>query len=407
MSVLIPSAASREGNEPIFALNAEARRRAEAGESILNATLGVLTLDDGSLAVMDSVAEAFHEVPMRLAAAYAPISGPPGFLAAVEHDLFGGGELAGQVVSVATPGSTGAIYQAIVNFLEPGHAALTPSFYWGPYRVIAEHVGRRVDVFPMFTPEMRFDLDAFAAGLDRTLSAQGRALILFNFPCNNPTGYSLDREEWRAVGEIVREAGRKAPVAFFLDHAYAHFGGPGSGGWLDAAPDMLESSTLMVGWTVSKSFTQYGARVGALVALHRAPEERARIADAVGYTCRATWSNCNHRGMIAAQALLTDPVLKARADAEREDLITLLGRRVDAFNAASERAGVRHPRYEGGFFTTVLTPDAEVTAAAMRDRGVYVVPMEGAVRVAICSTPLAAVPRLVEALGAGLAAAEG
>ena len=39
-SSLIPEAATREGNDPIFALHGEAVRRAAAGESILNSTLG-------------------------------------------------------------------------------------------------------------------------------------------------------------------------------------------------------------------------------------------------------------------------------------------------------------------------------------------------------------------------------
>ena len=43
-------AAARPGNDPIFALNAEANRRAAAGESILNSTLGALMTDDGRLA---------------------------------------------------------------------------------------------------------------------------------------------------------------------------------------------------------------------------------------------------------------------------------------------------------------------------------------------------------------------
>jgi hypothetical protein len=37
----------------------------------------------------------------------------------------------------------------------------------------------------------------------------------------------------------------------------------------------------------------------------------------------------------------------------------------------------------------------------MRERGVYVVPMKGALRIALCSTPERDVPRLVSALGAG------
>ena len=71
---LIPSSASRSGDDPIFALNAEAQRRAKAGESVINATLGALMEDDGTLAVMPSVIDAFQRVPLKKAASYAPIT---------------------------------------------------------------------------------------------------------------------------------------------------------------------------------------------------------------------------------------------------------------------------------------------------------------------------------------------
>jgi len=147
---LIPEAAAREGNDPIFALHGEAVRRAAAGESILNSTLGALMYDDGSLAVMPAAAEALGRVPHARAAGYAPISGDPPYLAAVIADLLGEGGLAEQAVAVATPGSTGAIHHAILNFLEPGQAALTPSYYWGPYHTISTHSGRAVETFNMF-----------------------------------------------------------------------------------------------------------------------------------------------------------------------------------------------------------------------------------------------------------------
>jgi len=405
MSVLIPEVVGRLGNDPIFALNAEARARAERGESILNATLGALMRDDGSLAMIRSAAAAFEDVPSHIAAAYAPIAGTPGFLDAVLGDLFGNGPLSEQAVAVATPGSTGALYQAVGNFLERGQAALAPSLYWGPYRVICEHQGRSVETFEMFTPSLRIDVDALAAGLDRQLNAQGRALVLLNFPCNNPTGYSLDAGEWAEVAAAVAQAGRSGPVAMVLDYAYARFGGADAAAWIDVAPMILESATVLVGWTASKSYTQYGARVGALVALHRDRQERADIAAAVGYTCRATWSNCNHRGMIATQRLLTESSAAAAADAERGELVRLLGERVETFNRAAGAAGLRFPRHDGGFFVSVLTPDSERTARAMRELGVYVVPVRGAVRVALCSTPADEAGRLAEALRVGVAAA--
>jgi aromatic-amino-acid transaminase len=86
--------------------------------------------------------------------------------------------------------------------------------------------------------------------------------------------------------------------------------------------------------------------------------------------------------------------------------VRLLVERVAAFNEEATAVGLSYPRYEGGFFVSVFTPDAERTAEVMRAGGVYVVPMAGAVRVALCGTPAAAVPRLVAALAEGVAAAQ-
>ncbi len=404
-SALIAAAAGRPGDDPIFMLNAEATARAQKGESILNATLGALMEDDGTLAVMPAVLDAIARVPVKRAAAYAPILGDPGFLRAVVDDLLDAGPLAEQAVAAATPGGTGALHHAIVNFLEPGQSLLTTSYYWGPYHILATHTRRGVETFDMFDARGRFDHAGFQEALERQIARQGRALVLFNFPCHNPTGYSLDDAEWSAVASIVRSAGEKAPVAFLLDHAYARFGTVASQGWLKHAERMVDTAVLLVAWTASKSFAQYGARIGALVAVHPDPGQRGQIRAALGFSCRGTWSNCNHLGQLAITTLLVDAALRTRADRERERLIRLLQERVAAFNREAAKAGLRHPRYEGGFFVSVFTPDAERTAKIMRDQGVYVVPMQGAVRVALCSTPAAEVSRLVRALEAGVAQA--
>lgn len=406
-SYLIADARQRPGDDPIFALNAEAQRRARAGESIINATLGALMEDDGRLAVMPSVFEAFAAVPQERAAAYAPISGEPRFLAAVIRDLFGRSAMGDSSVAVATPGGTGALHHAIVNFLEPGQALLTTDFYWSPYKTIADHTRRRVETFEMFDAVGRFHADAFERALQRQCDAQGRALVILNSPCHNPTGYSLDAREWQQAAAALRAAATKAPVALLVDLAYARFGAFGSDAWVREVEPLLGEVLLLAAWTASKAFTQYGSRIGALVAVHPDADERLRIRSALGFSCRGTWSNCNHLGMLAITDMLEKPELRVRAETERARLVSLLGDRVVAFNSAAHRAGLLFPRYEGGFFVTVFTRDAEVTARTMRDSGVFVVPLTGAVRVALCSTPARDVPRLVDALAQGVRAAGG
>jgi aromatic-amino-acid transaminase len=404
-SHLIPESAARTGDDPIFALNAEAVKRARAGESVLNATLGALMEDDGTLAIMPVVSEQLALVPPKAGAAYAPIAGEPRFLAAVIRDLFGTGPLAAQSVAVATPGGTGALHHAIVNLLQPGDALLTTNYYWGPYKTIAQHTRRRVDVHAMFDAAGRFDAGAFEQALHRHLADQHRALVLLNSPCHNPTGYTLDDREWGAVASVLQGAARKGPVSLLVDLAYAKFGAPSAHGWVRHAESLAGDVLLLVAWTASKSYAQYGARVGALVASHPDAAERARLQGALSFSCRGTWSNCNHQGMLAVTELLENPALRARADQERERLRALLGERVSAFNAAAAKAGLAYPRYEGGFFVTVFAADPERAAARMRELGVFVVPIAGALRVALCSTPARDVPRLVDALAQGLRAA--
>jgi aromatic-amino-acid transaminase len=399
MSSLIPEASDRPGDDPIFTLNADAQRRAQAGEAVINATLGALMEDDGRLAVMPAVFEAISSIPPEQASAYAPIAGDDAFLKAVIRDTLGSGVLAENAVAVATAGGTGAVHHSIVNFLEPGQALLTASYFWGPYQTLATHTRRAVETFEMFDADGRFHVAAFEQGLRSVITRQGRALVVFNFPCNNPTGYTLDAGEWHAVAEILKREGQTAPVTFMLDLAYARYGAEGADAWLTELESVNEVCTLLFAWSASKAFAQYGSRVGCLIAVTPDDGDRTRIANALSFSCRGTWSNCNHLGILAITKLLADDQLKARADAERGRLTALIGERVEVFNREAEKVGLRTPRYEGGFFVAVFTKDAEATAAAAREQGVFVVPMNGAVRVALCSTPARDIPRLVEVLG--------
>ncbi len=404
---LIPTAAHRSGNDPIFALNAEAQRRAAAGESIVNATLGALLDDDGHLAILPCVVAALTEVPATRAAAYAPIAGEPGFLRAVIDDVFGESRRAAQTVAVATPGGTGALHLAIMNFLEPGQALLTTDFYWGPYSTLATQAGRSVETFSMFAANGGFDTSAFDAALQRQIERQGRALVFLNSPCHNPTGYSLDAAEWQGVAASVQRAGRQAPVALLVDLAYARFAA-NEVNWQEHLAPVLDSATLLVAWSASKSFAQYGARIGALLGTHRDDAVRQSLANAFSFGCRGTWSNCNHQGQLAVAGLLTEPTQRARVDSDRAQLIALLHERVAIWNREAAAAGLSYPRYEGGFFVTVFADDAQAAAAHAREEGVFVVPVRGegrgALRVALCSTAAAAVPRVVTTLARAIAA---
>lgn len=400
MRHLIPARQNRPDKDVIFALNAEAMRRKQAGEKVVNATIGSLMNDDGSLAILDSVASLLKQVPREEWAAYAPIPGTPQYTEAVIADTFAGHEaLKKSATAVATPGGTGALRHALMNYLEAGQKMLTPSFYWGPYATLCEEHERGLETFNMFGSDGMLDVAALDAKVDAQLKSQGRVLMFLNDPCNNPTGYSMRASEWKQVVERLVAHSGKGPITLLVDMAYFLYGtAKDPRAFMSELTPLLGKVGLLFAWSGSKSFTHYGLRIGALIACEADDKERGAIQAALAYACRGTWSNCTRGGLWAVTKLLTDPALKAQCDAERETLKNLLTARVDAFNALARPKGLHYPRYEGGFFVTVFTEDAEGRAAKMKEHGVYVVPQKGAVRVALCSVGQADVARLVDAL---------
>jgi aromatic-amino-acid transaminase len=406
---LIPSHQARPSDDPIFSLHREATLRKEKGESVVDASIGVLLGDDGELSILPTVARAVREVAPIDWATYAPIAGTPDYLRAVIDDLLAQQpEMRAAAVAVATPGGSGALRHAITNFLEPGQAALTTSWFWSPYRTLCDESDRKLETFVMFDSSGRLDVGALDAALVRQVAAQGRALVIVNDPAHNPTGYSMTEAEWAAVAECIGKHAAAHPVTLLVDCAYVLYGAAGRDplAFIGHLRPLLGQAIVLFAWSASKSFTHYGLRVGALVACVGDAAERAQVASALSYSSRGTWSNCNHGGLAAIARVLADPALKREVDAERAALKALLMARVDAFNALARPKGLRYPRYDGGFFVTVFVERPREQAEAMKKAGVFAVPQVaatgagGVLRVALCAVASRDVPRLVEALAA-------
>jgi aromatic-amino-acid transaminase len=409
-SFLAPARRGRPGDDPIFALNAEAVALKARGEAVVNATLGALLDDQGALAILPTAARAVREVPAAEWAGYAPIAGNPAFLQAVIRDLFPArDDLRRACAAAATPGGTGALRHAIAAFLEPGQRLLSTSFYWGPYATLAEENERGIDTFRMFDPQRgsggagALDLGALDAALARHLETQGRALLILNDPCHNPTGYSMSAADWAGVAALLERHAARGSVAVVLDGAYCAYGPDGDlSRPLAALTPLADRLLLLVAWTASKTFTHYGLRVGALVALVPDAAQRADVQAALTFACRGTWSNCNRGGLVAVTRLLTDPTLARDVAAERAGLVRLLGERVAVFNREAQARGLAHPSYEGGFFVTVMLPRAAEVGVRMKAKGAFAVPVDGGLRLGLCAVPAADVPRLVGALADSL-----
>jgi aromatic-amino-acid transaminase len=394
----------RPEDDPIFALNREASARRAKGEKIINATVGSLLEDDGKLAVLPSVVEALHQVPAATGAAYAPILGHPDFLKATTEDLLGGTPLQAQAVTVATAGGLGALRHAVSLFTEHRQAVVTSSLFWGPYTAVVDEQERVLRTFEMFDAQGAINF----AALERTcteVEPQGRLLVVLNDPCHNPSGYSMSDADWTGTVEVLQRVARRVPTVVLVDMAYMVYARDLNRAFLRHLEPLTEDAIVAFAWSASKAFTQYGLRVGALIACTRNEAIRAPLRRAFLYSSRGTWSNVNAAGQHAITRCLTEPELRAKVDGERARIRTLLHARVDAFNAAAGGTCLKYPRYEGGFFICIFTDQAEAIAEQLKEHGIYTVPQKGAVRVALCSVAEADIARLVTTMDKLLRAA--
>ena len=402
LSNLTPDSSRRPGNDPIFALSEEARGKIAAGERVIDATLGCLFGDDGRLLVVNCWDEVASTVDPRKVSGYAPISGISDFNNAIISDTFNGYDgLKDISVSSATPGGTGAVTSSIVNFLKPGETLISPHLYWGPYKTISKLNGRNLETYKTFTKDLNFNLDGLDESVQKTTKTNKRTLVVINSPCNNPTGYSLNSEEWDGVGDILVNSSKKSKISLVVDLAYFKFG-PKNDHWIKVLDRIVDDVQVLIAWSGSKSFTKYGSRVGGIIALNSSAESREKLKRAFSYSSRGTWSNCNHLGQFIATKLMTNPKYIQQVRGEREAIIDLLQERVNAFNEEAKKYGLVYPRYEGGFFVTVFCENPQEVARRMREKNVYLIPVKDGVRVGLCSVSSKFIPELVEVLNSSL-----
>jgi len=324
-------------------------------------------------------------------ASYSPFLGSVEFRAAVKTFLFGDYLPDAHVEVVATPGSTGALRNAFWNYLDLGETVLVPNWRWNPYDTIASEHLRRIETFELFDDALQFSLTDLKAKLEAIYARQPRAIVVLNDPCHNPTGYDMTLEEWGAVMELCRGmiADGERRLTLFIDAPYIDYASQGV-----KARELFRQFTpipknmlVAVGFSISKSLTQYGMRVGAFVGISQERGVLDEFLEVNGASARAVWTNVPRAGMQLCSLIHQDKVLMEKVSQEREVLRRMLNYRASVFLEEAEEVGLVPMPYRSGFFISVASQDSERLAAALGEKLIFVVPMELGVRIAISGIP--------------------
>jgi len=341
----------RETNENVYAmLSALARelyfprgiltQSAEAKSSAtrFNATIGIAAERGGPM-YLPALMDRFQDMTSGQLFDYAPATGLlPLRSTWRSHLLEANPSLAGRTFSlpVVTAGITHGLSLAADLFFNAGDVLVLPDKMWGNYR-LTFGVRRAAEVitYPLFNAAGGFNVDGLAGAL-RSASRKPKLGVIFNFP-NNPTGYSISREEALAIIDVLHDVLESGiNILAMVDDAY--FGlfyedvaMPESlfGMLAGLHPRLL---VLKLDGATKEDFA-WGFRVGFITfaCAGRNPETiYGALENKVAGAIRSTISNCS----MPSQSVLLEALRDASLAAQKLEKYRILKERADRVKAA-------------------------------------------------------------------------
>lgn len=389
-------------DDKIFGINKKAQEMiiTFGKDKVVNATIGSLLDDQGNLVIFSSVINVLKNLTPSDYAEYAPITGIPAFLEAAKKAIFMDYTPSGHVEAISTPGGTGAIRNAIQNYTKRGEAVLTSNWYWSPYMTIAQELERSIETFEFFDDDFHFNAKSFEKTLNQLLIKQDRVLIIINTPSHNPTGYSLTSDDWDGVLSVIKAASENdKKIILLVDAAYLDFAGDPikARAFLPKLDKLPDSILILIAFSMSKSFTLYGMRGGALICLTQNKDIADEFKLVNAFSNRGTWSNSTRAAMVALSRIFKNEILLAKVKEERNSALSMLLNRGKTFTEAACASGLSICPYSTGFFAVALCRNPDKAGDILQKEGIFTVPFGGkGLRVSIASisqTNCAVIPK--------------
>ena len=388
MSFVKESVSQKPIVDTVFTIVKKAKEdKAKSGEDVVvDATIGSLYDEEGKLVALDSVFSSLKNLDNRVLAAYAAsFTGNEDFKDRVYRWVLDGNSHLHHEI-IATPGGTGAVAMTIQECLEAGQTVILPEIAWGSYNLMAQMNNLQIATYALFE-EDHFNIESFKHTCQMVMDQQNKLVVVINDHCHNPTGYSLNKEEWNEVIAFLNECSKTHAVVLLNDIAYIDYayGQKQAKEYFSVFDQISDNIVVVVAFSLSKSMTSYGLRCGAAIIMGQREEAVQELKIVFEKDARATWSNINN-GAMATFVDVMDHHLKAY-DQERLHYVALLKERSDIFVKEAKEAGLKHYPYKEGFFVT-LSMDNETRDKyheALMENHIYTVKVNLGIRVAVCS----------------------
>ncbi len=324
---------------------------------------------------------------------YTGLAGEPAYNAALSGMILGTAVPMDRVASVATPGGTGAIRQALelIRLAAPDATVWISNPTWPNHPSIIKYLGMKLAEYRYFDADTRgIDFAGLMADLATVKSGD---VVLLHGCCHNPTGANLDAGQWDQVIDLLARNG----AIPFVDLAYQGFG---DGLEEDAAATrkiVARFPEVLIAASCSKNFGIYRERTGILIGI--GPEGGKGVLQGnLNFLNRQNYSFPPDHGARLVTMILEDATLRADWMAELEEVrLNMLGLRqslADELRRATNSDRFDFVATHRGMFSRLgLTEDQVIR---LRDEhGIYMV---GDSRINIAGLNARTVPILAAAI---------
>lgn len=376
--------------DTVFAIVKKAKeaKAAIGAEHVVDATIGSLYNEEGTIVAFDSVFTPYNEIAKETKAAYAAsFVGNDSFRKQVYEWIVGGNGSTLAHSVIATPGGTGAVAITLQEILDEGETVILPEIAWGSYKLMATMDNLNVKSYALFEGD-HFNLTSLKETCREVMKTQKKLLLVINDPCHNPTGYSMSIEEWKEVVEFLNECSREVPVVLLNDIAYIDFSYDleHCRNYIKTFNGFTENVMAVIAFSCSKALTSYGLRCGAAILMAQTDAAVRDVEIVFEKAARATWSNIPNAAMENFTYVTTtnyDVYMK-----EKAMYVDLLKQRSEIFTSEADACGLVYYPYKEGFFVTVKIEDNDLRDTfheLLMKQHIYTVKVNKGIRVAVCS----------------------
>ena len=324
---------------------------------------------------------------------YTGLAGEPAFNAALSSMILGDAVSTDRIASIATPGGTGAIRQALelIRLATPDATVWISNPTWPNHPSIIRFLGMKMAEYRYFDAATR-GVD-FAGLLEDLATVKAGDVVLLHGCCHNPTGANLDAAEWDQVIALLLAKGA-IPL---VDLAYQGFG---DGLEQDAAATRRIAAAFpetLIAASCSKNFGIYRERTGILIGIGAAAGKGV-LQGNLNFLNRQNYSFPPDHGARLVTMILEDAALRAdwmtELEEVRRNMLTLRQSLADELRKATNSDRFDFVATHRGMFSRLGLTEAQVNTLR-EDHAIYMV---GDSRINIAGLNTRTVPILAAAI---------